>query len=521
MNLINKSIKMGVPKLFKTLTNRYPKILFSKLQPKTIIHHLFFDLNCLIHPVCAKHNDKTEIEMFEEIYNYIEYVKSQVENHLCSTSKIYLFMDGVAPFAKILQQRQRRFRAKNTNTNSTWDSNAISPETYFMINLTKFLETKYISNQSFVISSTNQVGEGEHKIVDYLMNNVHSQQNICIYGLDADLILLSWCVLLKKHTMSLRLYLIREVQNFGIFKSTEKFHFMSINELLKSFMNECKGNVYQECVDFILLTIFLGNDFLPNLFGVSLNFNGLDILLNNYRLIKSENPNYFLVDITNYQQPISIQNLEYFFVKLSSIEKQIYVDFCHHYLEYRPKAPKFKNENEKINFEESLVKDIKLPFDIYNEFFQKNYSKRYFQISNPLSTYDNCLVVDRYIAGLIWIIKYYFKLQNQLSFGYIYPYVMSPTISMICQRFKSIHRLNFEQFTNHCSLPIKPFHPFIALSLILPKKSHHLFDSKKVIGLETDIDEEYEMCTDFKHFIHECPLIFEEIDWKKYKIKYN
>ena len=41
-----------------------------------------------------------------------------------------------------------------------------------------------------ILSDSNERGEGEHKIIHYIKNN-NINNNICIYGLDSDLIMLS------------------------------------------------------------------------------------------------------------------------------------------------------------------------------------------------------------------------------------------------------------------------------------------------------------------------------------------
>ena len=49
------------------------------------------------------------------------------------------------------------------------------------------------SNIDYHISCSDKIGEGEHKIFEFIRNNedYHSMTNTTIYGLDADLIMLS------------------------------------------------------------------------------------------------------------------------------------------------------------------------------------------------------------------------------------------------------------------------------------------------------------------------------------------
>ena len=43
---------MGIPHFFKELYGKYPQIVFFKNN--VLINNLYFDLNCLIHPCCAR-----------------------------------------------------------------------------------------------------------------------------------------------------------------------------------------------------------------------------------------------------------------------------------------------------------------------------------------------------------------------------------------------------------------------------------------------------------------------------------
>ena len=118
-------------------------------------------MNCLIHPCCRKvlddkycHSIKKYYEkrMLTEIKLYLEKIID-----FCNPKFIFMAIDGVAPCAKMTQQRLRRFKTfmekKEIDkikdqlnidyTNNCWDTNAISPGTDFMINLSENLE-KYM-----------------------------------------------------------------------------------------------------------------------------------------------------------------------------------------------------------------------------------------------------------------------------------------------------------------------------------------------------------------------------------------
>ena len=179
----------------------------------------YLDMNGIIHH-CSHGNDanvafRPNAEIFKDIMGYLELLVSKIKPR----QVLYLAVDGVAPRAKMNQQRSRRFRsaqearqqqAKSQNNNNlpqagpAFDSNCITPGTIFMQELCEFLQDalaeKVASDPAWrgfktVFSGPDVPGEGEHKIMDYIRHckaQFDYDPNVrhCLYGLDADLILL-------------------------------------------------------------------------------------------------------------------------------------------------------------------------------------------------------------------------------------------------------------------------------------------------------------------------------------------
>jgi 5'-3' exoribonuclease 1 len=131
---------------------------------------------------------------------------------------------GVAPRAKMNQQRQRRYRSAAEaeslkqsmikkgdfipDDKDIFDSNAISPGTEFMAKLSehlKYLVQKKMEtdlkwrNCKVILSGHDVPGEGEHKIMEFVRGrksqpNYNPNEVHCLYGLDADLIMLGLSV---------------------------------------------------------------------------------------------------------------------------------------------------------------------------------------------------------------------------------------------------------------------------------------------------------------------------------------
>ncbi|KAI8935115.1 hypothetical protein NX059_007709 [Plenodomus lindquistii] len=246
---------MGVPAMFRWLSQKYPKIVSTVQEemPKKVgdqvipvdrsgpnpngeeFDNLYLDMNGIVHP-CSHPEDKpapkTEADMMMAIFEYTDRCVGMVRPR----KLLYMAVDGVAPRAKMNQQRSRRFRAAREAAEKdeeraefqkiltaqkasrgeditsleqvvekTWDSNAITPGTPFMFLLAESLQYwcayKFTTDPSWkdmkvIISDASVPGEGEHKIMNFIrsqraMPTHDPNTSHVIYGLDADLIMLS------------------------------------------------------------------------------------------------------------------------------------------------------------------------------------------------------------------------------------------------------------------------------------------------------------------------------------------
>ncbi|KAJ6669368.1 hypothetical protein lerEdw1_008177 [Lerista edwardsae] len=103
---------MGVPKFYRWVSERYPclsQVLKEQQIPE--FDNLYLDMNGIIHQ-CSHPNDDdvhfriSEDKIFADIFHYLE-----VLFRIIKPRKVFFMaVDGVAPRAKMNQQRGRRFR---------------------------------------------------------------------------------------------------------------------------------------------------------------------------------------------------------------------------------------------------------------------------------------------------------------------------------------------------------------------------------------------------------------------------
>ena len=103
---------MGIPKFYRWLSERYPLINENLAQNEIPIYdNLYLDMNGIIHNCIGVINDEglTEEDMMMRVFAYI----SRLFDIIKPRRLFYMALDGVAPRAKMNQQRARRFRSAN------------------------------------------------------------------------------------------------------------------------------------------------------------------------------------------------------------------------------------------------------------------------------------------------------------------------------------------------------------------------------------------------------------------------
>uniref|UniRef100_A0A8B9GLE6 5'-3' exoribonuclease 1 n=1 Tax=Amazona collaria TaxID=241587 RepID=A0A8B9GLE6_9PSIT len=349
---------MGVPKFYRWISERYPclsQVLKEHQIPE--FDNLYLDMNGIIHQ-CSHPNDDdvhfriSEDKIFADIFHYLE-----VLFRIIKPRKVFFMaVDGVAPRAKMNQQRGRRFRSakeaedkikkalekgETLPTEARFDSNCITPGTEFMARLHEhlkyFVNMKISTDKSWqgvtvYLSGHETPGEGEHKIMEFIRSEKakpHHDPNTrhCLYGLDADLIMLG----LTSHEAHFAL--LREEVRFGGKKSQRAcapeettFHLLHLS-LMREYIDyefspvkdkiSFEYNIERIIDDWILMGFLVGNDFIPHLPHLHINHDALPLLYRTYMAILPELGGYI-----NENGHLNLKRFEKYLTRLSDFDRE-------------------------------------------------------------------------------------------------------------------------------------------------------------------------------------------------------
>jgi len=287
---------MGIPSYFSYIIRNHMKILKKFSTQTHQFQHLYFDSNSIIYDSVREIETAGKMNpvLSENYQNISELVCSKLQKYIDEirpSNTIYIAFDGVAPLAKMKQQRNRRYQAVFMEKHgivpkSIFGSCQILPGTDFMEFLSNYVNKHFEKNTNVIVSASDEPGEGEHKLFQYIRENreKHLGQNTVIYGLDADLLMLS--------------IFNKEASNFFVYREAPEFakslnanlengasYILDINLLCDSILVEmgCKYPHPARIYDYAFICFMLGNDFLPHFPSLNIRTDGIYILLTAYK----------------------------------------------------------------------------------------------------------------------------------------------------------------------------------------------------------------------------------------------
>jgi 5'-3' exonuclease len=381
-----------------------------------------------------------QIKVYETVCKEVDKIFSIVR----PIKKLLLCIDGVAPQSKQNQQRCRRFRSameKEEVEFNTFDSNCITPGTKFMDNLGKYIDwhiKQRIGNEwghiEVIFSNEKVPGEGEHKLINYMRKYHNNEESYLVHGMDADLIMLTLGTGLDK------IYILRDVFpgkspnmyliNIGATK-------LKLAEMLKW---DDTNEVIRLMYDFIFMCFTAGNDFLPKIQSVEIIENGIDTLIEIYKVVCQEYG--YLTDHKDNEMIFSKKSVHNFFKLLAEKEIEILSEKVNHEEGYFPDY--LLNRNCIVTDKGKVLK-----FDEY----VKDYSTTKFKNITEIS--------HKYLQGMEWVLNYYIK--GVPNWNWYYDNHYAPLSTNLRDSIESYVHTTFKKSS--------PVHPLQQLISVLPPKS--------------------------------------------------
>lgn len=330
---------------------------YSEPNPNGELDNLYLDMNGIVHPCThpeGRAPPETEDDMMLEVFKYTDRVVSMARPR----KVLMMAVDGVAPRAKMNQQRSRRFRAAQDarieaaakekaieeaeargeviddaiKGKRAWDTNSITPGTPFMeilaISLRYWVAYKLNNDPGWkdlkvIISDASVPGEGEHKIMEFIRSQradpAHDPNTShCIYGLDADLIFLGLAthephfkilredVFAQDKRKRKKNHINPNAEEDEMEKQLEEkkpfiwLHVDILREYLELDLNVPRASFpfdFERAIDdWVFMCFFVGNDFLPHMPSLDVRDNSIDTLLNIWKRTLPQMGGYMTCD---------------------------------------------------------------------------------------------------------------------------------------------------------------------------------------------------------------------------------
>lgn len=517
---------MGIPSYFSYIIKNHTNIIRKRRQLKNKFSSLYMDCNSIIYD-CVR-SIESDCEAKPRGYNIedaiITAVIAKIEKYLDEiqpSNVIYIAFDGVAPYAKMEQQRMRRHKTgylseiarksekygvnlkegvegRNKSNESSvkegfegrnevmvppcWNTSAITPGTQFMNMLSlrvkrAFVESgRFFGSKTIIVSGSDEPGEGEHKMFQYMRENVLKSETVAVYGLDADLIMLSvfHCFACEN------IHIFRESPEFGKALLDNAFArdellYLDSRALAKAILSEMGvhseskegiGRIY----DYVFACFLLGNDFLPHFPALNIRTHGNFTVLETYRKMIARYPERRFISLETGN--IQWRWVKEFLQELAKEEQKLILN------EYESRSKMEKRFYPTTTKEERANAFDNIPTicrgeEHYINPSEKGWESRYYRVAfhlEPTQEFVNQLC-NNYLEGLEWTFKYYTEGCPHWRWKYNYHY--PPLFADLVKRIP-----NFETTFIDDKVGInKPFHPNTQLAYVIPIWNHSLLSN--------------------------------------------
>jgi 5'-3' exonuclease len=383
--------------------------------------------------------DNLVINISIDIIHYI--IKTYSKNTI---DLLYIAIDGVPSKSKMVEQKQRRYMAaiiseyknvllkknetvlKNSKTlyghnrfiyekyKMHFNKSKISPGTAFMTKLTKIYANTKFNCLKYILTSFDEIGEAEKKIIDHIKKYLYNK--CLIYSPDADMILLtsllptSGNVILRNNQQtSTPDEPIYDLINIDVFKN-------NIYEYLDNRTIDKDKFIY----DMICLSSMFGNDFIPKIESIDVQYNFeqlLDIYMKTFIFFNENNDDtYYLIEFNKNKNKYYLNSnffvkfLEFYWdLELFNMKEQYMMNIYKMYKQFKTIFSTLDiNKNNNSNYiNHTNLNEIEQLFQLY--------TLKFIEIIKSISLQSSKNASDMIIDQFNQFIK---KQENKFNYNY-------------------------------------------------------------------------------------------------------
>ena len=513
---------MGIPSYFSHIVKKYPQIVQAIKNRDETYDHLFMDSNSIIYDCLRSIDYDSNYES-----NIITAVIAKIEDYIDTikpSKTIFIAYDGVAPLAKMNQQKTRRYKSDFQSNNNylnedtphanKWSTSNVTPGTSFMIQLSKAMNQYFLNKEKqyhvdkIIVSAADEPGEGEHKLFHYIRQNIMTSGNVALYGLDADLIMLS--IFHMEYVRNI--YIFREAPVFMNVKEKEKFDdenellTLDIHSLCDYIVAEmsCQYPTRERLSDYTFMCFLLGNDFLPHFPALNIRTHGIHVLLELYNSLLGNHPDRGFIK----NKKLQWRWIQLFIQELAKCEYQ----YLKEEYDVRKKSGNRGWLIEKPEDKEYIFNNIPVIYRAQENYIcptEKGWEYRYYKTlfkstNNPDFMKELC---NNYLEGLEWV--YYYYTDDCVDWKWKYNYHYPPLLKDLQHHIPHFEVQFLEKNTEQYS-------PYLQLIYVLPRRQYDLLPKKirdyvvKYYGEISAGDCEFQWA--FCRYFWECHVDFPHVD---------
>ena len=523
---------MGIPSYFAHVLKKYPRVI-KRLSELQCIHNLYLDCNGMIYDVVRQMQytpgtkDAYETELLQRICDSIDACIAIMR----PTDRVFVAFDGVAPVAKLNQQRERRYKSwylgemeaqrrqdkgkgkdkgKDKDKEApkpAWNTSAITPGTQFMRALHDKLAQHYnntataattittatTTNPKIIVSSSNEPGEGEHKLFEYIREHAaeHADQVTVIYGLDADLIMLCMSHL----HISRNIYLYREtpefVKSINVTLDEKERYYMDIPEFADAIVENLRfptplpqgvggmlgvwGALVAPQLDYIFMCFMLGNDFMPHFPALNIRTTGIATLMDAYRAVFQ--PGESIIQCTTCTTGtgtpawnIHWPNYKRFVAHLAAQETTL-IRKEHATRDRQARHMRDTDKEDDVMHDVLMLPMTQREVERQINPFEPGWERRYYASLCDIHTQTNdepiAALCRNYLEGMEWTFRYYTS--GCVDWKWAYANHYPPLLADLVNHIPDTPGFSFLRVK-----PKEPIRDVVQLCYVLPRASHAL-----------------------------------------------